>query len=131
MGKFAPPPLPRQISGFTRPVGKEQKRRLGRRLLAHEQQRNMRAEKHQSHCEFQFLEADQARQPLTQSAIAYLIVVLSKENRRFRRKMAARLAPRLAAQRKRLALISKLFGQRPYQMFGRPLRKTAVKHPSL
>ena len=66
------------------------KRRLFAVFLAHEEQGNKRGEQDCAGGEFQLLEADEPREPLAEHAIAYVIVILGKDDESFRRDFPGR-----------------------------------------
>src|SRR5215207_11226825 len=116
MGKFLATSLPGEIGGFAFPVCEKEKWRLSRRFFAHEEHRNMRIKKEQDHDLLEFVLAGQLRQPLSERAIADLIVVLSKKDRGLRRQVTARLTAWLVMRWEDFSLISEAFGKRAGKM---------------
>ena len=97
-GKFPAPAFAHGLGQLRLVVGEKQERRGLARLLAHEDQRNLRAEQLQRGRRFERARVRECGQPLAERAIADLIVILQEHDERGRRQIragrAARLPPR-------------------------------------
>ncbi len=82
--------------------------------------------KDERHGLIQLFRADQSGQPLAESAIADLIMVLGEEDGGLGRQMRARLAARRVMQRKDFALIGEALGQGPREMLQRLVGEGAI-----
>src|SRR4051812_545946 len=110
--KLAPPPFAHGVGEFAVMIGEELEWRLRRHLLAHEDERNLRTEQLQRDSGFERFRLDGICQPIAESAIADLIVVLQEQYESTRRQIRTRCAALLAiAMPGWLALVDEAFPQ--------------------
>ena len=84
-------------------IGEVEKRRAGRKLLPHEEQRRLRREEQQSRQSTPRGGLDDVMQTVAECPIAYLIVILQADDKTLRRDALGVGAPRLAAPARRLS----------------------------
>ena len=98
-----------------------------RRLLAHEDQRDLRGEQLKRNRRLQRPRIGECRQPLAEGAVSDLVMVLQKADERVRRQVGARgAAPAALAMQRRLALKDEAFRKRAGELRGGVLGEVLV-----
>src|SRR6185312_8487748 len=111
-GEFAAASLAHGVAEIAGEIAEEQERHGRTDFLSHEEQRRRWREKLDRDRRYQRLARHQRDQPLAESSIADLVVVLQEVDESQRRQMRARLAARRIPERRMLALIGKSMSQR-------------------
>ena len=116
LGELAAPPLAHRIGQRTLEVAEEEEGCLGPPLLAHEEQRHLRAEQQHGLQRLDGLGPRQHGEPLAHRPVADLVVVLDEVDEGLRPQMPARLpAPGTLTVRGRLALVDEAGAEAPEQ----------------
>jgi hypothetical protein len=106
------PAAPHRLAELAVEVAEEEERLVAGPLLAHEDERRRGREQQDRRKDLQLVLVGERREALAVRAVADLVVVLHEVDERPRRQMRARLATRLLAERRDLALVGEAFGKR-------------------